>query len=187
MMFRINNFKKIIAIVAALVLIYNSSGYVLVYQQLIQLTKNYIHNAIEKKEIDEEIILLSFKKSDIEEGKIDFKWKHKKEFRYNGGMYDIVERIDTADSVHFYCFYDHKENLLESNFNKHFDKENEDKKHNSAGRALLAQQITDLFFVTSDLFYTQESKLTYSPYLEKGNSLNEPEVPSPPPKLFYIA
>ncbi len=184
-MFRISTSKKIIAIAAALTLIYNSSGYVLVYQQLIHFTKSYIHSAIEKKEIHEKIILLSFKKSDIEEGKVDFTWKHKKEFRYNGGMYDIVERIETEDSIYFYCFYDHKENLLEANFNKHFEKEKEDKKHNSSGRTLLAQQITDQYFLTEYFFYSQQSELTYFVYLENENSLNEPGVPSPPPKSFY--
>ena len=183
-MFRINTNKKIIAVFAALVLIYNSSGYVLVYQQLIHFTKSYIHSAIEKKEIHEKIILLSFKKSDIEQGKVDFKWKHKKEFRYKGGMYDIVERIETEDSIHFYCFYDHKENLLEANFNKHFERERDDKKHNSSGRILLAQQIIDLFSFMPYLLYLQESKLSYTLFLQKGSSINEPEIPSPPPKIY---
>jgi hypothetical protein len=166
-------------------LIYNSSGYVLVYQQLIHFTKNYIHSAIEKKEIHEKIILLSFKKSDIEQGKVNLKWKDKKEFRYNEGMYDIVEKIESEDSIYFFCFFDNKENLLEANFNKHFEKEKEDKKRNSSGRNLLTQQTTDQYFITEDFFSYQQSELTYSLYLEKGNSLNEPDVPSPPPKLFY--
>ncbi|HSP87585.1 MAG TPA: hypothetical protein VLN45_05595, partial [Ignavibacteriaceae bacterium] len=145
-MFRINISKKIIAIAAILILIYNSSGYVLVYHQLILFTKNSIYKAIEKKEIHEKIILLSFKKSDIENGKVDFKWKHKKEFKYKGGMYDIVDRFETKDSIHFYCFLDHKEKQLEENFNKHFEKERDDKKSKSTSRILLTQQVTDQYF-----------------------------------------
>jgi hypothetical protein len=183
-MFSISVPKKIISVAAVLILIYNSCGYVFVYQQLIHFTKKSIHASIEKKSIHEKIILLSFKKSDIEQGKVDFKWKHKKEFRYKGGMYDIVERIETEDSIHFYCFYDHKENLLEANFSKHFERERDDKKHSSSGRILLAQQITDLFSVIPFLFYLQESKLSYSLFLEKGSSINEPEIPSPPPKIY---
>jgi len=183
-MFRIINCTKIIAVLSAITLLYNSSGYVLVYQNLIHFTKISILSAIEKEEIDEEIILLSFKKSDIENGKIDFQGKHNREFRYNGGMYDIVERKETGDSIHFYCFYDNKENYLEANFNNHFEKEKEDKKHNSSNKTLLVQQITDQFFFKEKIFYPPESILTNSPYLEKGNSLSEPEVPSPPPKQF---
>jgi hypothetical protein len=181
-MFRIRNIKKFTALIAVLTLIYNSSGYVITYQALIQFTKNYIHSAIERKEIDEEIILLSFKKSDIDEDKIDFKWKHEKEFKYNGGMYDIADRFETEDSIHFYCFYDHKENKLEENFNKHFEKDKEDKKHNSSSRILLSQ-LTDQYIISEYIFNYQNSELIYSNYIDTGYSVNELDVPSPPPKL----
>src|SRR4030067_1306808 len=164
-MLRINASKKIIALIAALTLIYNSSGYVLVYQQLIHFTKVDIHSSIQKKEIDAEIILLSFKKSDIEKGKVDFKWKDKKEFRYNGGMYDIVEKTETEDSIHLYCFYDHKENLLEANFNKHFEREKKDK---NSSRTLIELQLTYLFPIYRDIKPLVKADGNLFPYLVKG-------------------
>lgn len=175
--------KKITAIIAALILLYNSSGYILVYQQLIMLTKYSNHLAIERKQVKEKIILLSFLKSDIENKTIDFIWKHSKEFKFNGSMYDIVDRIDTEDSVHFYCFLDKKENKLKADFNKHFEHNKEDKKNNSSGRALLALQVMDMFSNNTTLNPITCSNKKYSPYFEQGYLCNEPEIPSPPPKV----
>jgi len=178
----ISKSKKILTVIAVLILIFNSGGYVIVYQQLIMLTKYSNHLAIERKQVKEKIILLSFLKSDIENNTIDFIWKHSREFKFNGSMYDIVERIDSNDSVHFYCFLDKKENRLKADFNKHFEKDKEDKKNNSSASALLAQQIMDMFSTTTALNPLSCSNKNYSPYLVKGYLFNEPEIPSPPPK-----
>lgn len=176
--------KKVTAVIAALILIYNTSGYVIVYQQLIMLTKYSNHLSIEKKQVKEKIILLSFLKSDIENKTIDFIWKHSREFKFNGSMYDIVERIDSADSVHFYCFLDKKENKLKADFNKHFEHNKGDQKNNSKGRTIAAQQLTDLFH--SQLTSTEPVcfRQKYSSYLETTYQGNEPEIPSPPPKYI---
>lgn len=179
---RISISKKLIAIFAALILVYNTSGYIIVYQQLISLTRYNNHKAIEKKQVKEKIILLSFLKSDIENKSIDFVWKHSREFKFNGSMYDIVERYDTKDSVHFYCFIDKKENKLKADFNKHFEHNKADKKNNSGGRTTPVTQVTDMFHSASSVIEPQGNRQEYfsSPGIFYYN--NHPDIPSPPPK-----
>jgi len=108
-----NHFKKFSSFLIISILLFNSSGYILLYVSSLQLVKKYVLNAIETKEFDNEIILLTISKSDIESGKVSFQWIHSKEFRYNGKMYDIKKNISDQDSLRFYCYYDDKENLLE--------------------------------------------------------------------------
>lgn len=180
----INVLHRITALIAAITLLYNTSGYVIVYQQLTTLAKHSNHLAIEKKQVKEQIILLSFNKTDIKNGNIDFIWKHSKEFKYNGSMYDIVERIDSEDSVYFYCFLDEKENKLEANFNRHFEKDKEEKSRNSSGGTMLAQLITDLYLSTQSLNSLNCYRQNYSPSSEVAYTYNEPDIPSPPPKKF---
>ncbi len=179
---RISISKKLTAIFAALILVYNTSGYIIVYQQLISLTRYNNHKAIEQKQVKEKIILLSFLKSDIENKTIDFVWKHSREFKFNGSMYDIVERYDTKDSVHFYCFLDKKENKLKADFNKHFEHDKGDKKNNSNGRRMPAPQLTDMFQSNNSVVEPYSKRQDFFSSLDTIYHNNEPDIPSPPPK-----
>jgi hypothetical protein len=185
-MFKITAGKKLIAILVAAVLLYNSSAYVLVYLPLIQLTKLIISESIEKNKVDEELVKLSFNKTDLAEGKIDFLWKDKHEFRYNESMYDIVDRFETNDSIYFICFLDEKENNLEVNFKKHYEKERTDKNTHSSNRVNLVQQTVDLFSYPASKFFPQISNQNYLTARQYFYSFNNPEVPSPPPKSFLL-
>ena len=39
-------------------------------------------------------------------------WKHDKEFRYRGGMYDVIHRENRSDSIVLFCWWDAEENRL---------------------------------------------------------------------------
>jgi len=56
-----------------------------------------------------ELVLLSFSK---QEATHVLKWKHSKEFQYKNEMYDVVETLDSGDSIQYYCWWDHKETAL---------------------------------------------------------------------------
>jgi hypothetical protein len=47
-----------------------------------------------------------------EEISSELKWKHSREFEYNGEMYDIVYIEASADSTVFHCWWDHEETTL---------------------------------------------------------------------------
>lgn len=57
----------------------------------------------------EELVLLKFTKK---EGQEKLKWKHSKEFEYNGQMYDIVETEIHGNTTYYWCWWDYKETAL---------------------------------------------------------------------------
>jgi len=84
----------------------------------------------EKPSEEEMIEMLVFNKEDILEGKTDFRWIHSREFKYNGDMYDIVTKEETAEQLIVYCINDTKEKKLEEEFEKKVQKNSfEDKQH----------------------------------------------------------
>jgi len=172
---------KIISLTLSLFLIFSAGGYVFIYQQLISLNRFYIHAAIDEDDFDKDIIILSFMKSDIESGNIDFQWMHKKEFRYHGKMYDIVERAETKDSIYFYVYCDDTEDLLVSNFNRHFDDDKKNKKQNSPASNIKIP-VSDLFCNSQNGFPLLKYRNYFPPFIESSYSFTELEVPTPPPK-----
>jgi len=79
---------------------------------------------------EEMIELLIFNKEDIENYKIDFRWIHSREFKYNGDMYDIVTQEETDKQLIVYVINDTKEKKLEEEFEKRVHKNSsEDKQH----------------------------------------------------------
>lgn len=63
----------------------------------------------------EELVLLKFTKEEI---KTKLRWKHSKEFEYNGQMYDIVSKEIKGDSIFYRCWWDHEETQLNKNLKK---------------------------------------------------------------------
>ncbi|MFO7723062.1 MAG: hypothetical protein R6V49_07560 [Bacteroidales bacterium] len=63
----------------------------------------------------EELVLLSFSHP---EAKSSLRWIHSREFEYQGEMYDIVEVIEDADSIHYRCWWDYEETTLNRELRK---------------------------------------------------------------------
>ncbi len=57
----------------------------------------------------EELVLLKFSQRDADNF---LRWEHPGEFEYLGEMYDVVERETLADSIIFWCWWDHEETRL---------------------------------------------------------------------------
>ena len=77
---------------------------------------------------EEMIELLIFNKEDIEKGRIDFRWVHSREFKYNGDMYDIVNKEETDYQLIVYVINDTKEKKLEEEFEKKVQKNSSEDK-----------------------------------------------------------
>lgn len=56
-----------------------------------------------------ELVTIKLSKADAEK---ELKWKHAKEFQFQGEMYDIVERETEGDTLTFYCWWDFEETKL---------------------------------------------------------------------------
>jgi hypothetical protein len=79
----------------------------------IQHRKKILRKEIKHKIIaglnENELVKLKFANSEIQK---KLRWKHSKEFEFNGEMYDIVKTIKTADSTEYYCWWDSEESSL---------------------------------------------------------------------------
>ena len=185
-MFSINPLKKIVSLAAVILLLFNAGGYIIIYQQLIILNRFNIQTKIEGDELKEELMILSFKKSDMDNGIIDFTWKHSKEFRYNGNMYDVVEKSETKDSICIYCYKDIKEKKYEENFNKHYENENGNEKQIPYGKLISKIKLGDLFAAGIFNLTQKISKHFFPPISEHKIYFAEIDIPSPPPKVIFF-
>ena len=131
---------------------------------------------------EEMIELLIFNKDDIEKEKIDFRWMHSKEFKYNGDMYDIVTKEETDKQLIFYVINDTKEKKLEEEFEKRVHKNFTDNKNlptiikysSSISEPVQSNQVSSILKCQSsfDCRLNNQYKSIYF------------DIPSPPPRII---
>ncbi|MBW6484043.1 MAG: hypothetical protein K0B10_13405 [Vicingaceae bacterium] len=152
----------------------------------LKMEKKAIRKSIKHKIIagidKNELVLLVFKKEEVDK---KVKWKHSKEFQYNGEMYDIVETEFKNDSVYYWVWWDKEEtalnqkvaNLVRQNFAQNPYQNNKN-------------QVVTHFFKTLYFTNTQwQYKIAFgveikhvTPYLENF-SFWQSSPPSPPPQI----
>ena len=132
-----------------------------------------------KEEMIERIV---FSKEDILFGKIDFRWIHSREFKYNGDMYDIIEKRETENQLIVYCINDTKEKKLEEEFEKKVHKNSSENKNHHTQKNIN-------FNLISEPAQIDEIKLSltfkHNCYC-LGTALYKsfsPDIPSPPPRF----
>ena len=130
---------------------------------------------------EEMIELLIFNKEDIEKGRLDFKWIHSREFKYNGDMYDIVTKEETEKQLIVHVINDTKEKKLEEEFEKRVHKNSTENKHipsiikysSSISEPVQSEQIEIRLALKSVFSYWRT---------DSYKSLHT-DIPSPPPRL----
>jgi hypothetical protein len=107
--------KKIAAILLLLTLIvpfYGTWSWLEVQKKKVKRTIKWrIIEGIDR----EELVLLSFSHPDA---KSSLRWIHSREFEYQEEMYDIVEVLEDADSIHYWCWWDYEETRLNRELRK---------------------------------------------------------------------
>ena len=130
---------------------------------------------------EEMIELLVFNKEDIEKGRLDFKWIHSREFKYNSEMYDIVTKEETEEQLIVHVINDTKEKKLEEEFEKRVHKNSTENKHipsiikysSSISEPVQSEQIEIRLALNSVFSYWRT---------DSYKSLHT-DIPSPPPRL----
>ena len=137
--------------------------------------------SVEKPQEDELIEILIFNRNDIEENRIDFRWVHAHEFKYNGEMYDIVKKVDNDKQLILYCINDKKETKLEE--------ELANRVHDNSQNSKQKQSSFHLNIFLSEQAQTEKTNIAYSSELsfnflspDNYNSV-QLDIPSPPPRL----
>lgn len=133
---------------------------------------------------EEMIELIIFNKEDIQKGKIDFKWIHSREFKYNGDMYDIVKKEETDGQIIVHCINDTKEKKLEKDFEREIENNTSNKQqkseNNNPFKTIITEAVSELVFNLVDV-----KKLKYGfNYFESYTPIYT-EILSPPPKYAW--
>lgn len=130
---------------------------------------------------EEMIELLIFNKEEIENGKIDFRWIHSREFKFNGNMYDIVTREETSEQLIVYVINDTKEKMMEEEFQKRVHQNSTENK-NLPSIIKYSPSISE----AAQLIYINfaiEYQLSFDCRLNNSYKSFYLEIPSPPPRF----
>ena len=101
--------KKLISIFLLVCLIAPITGTYIWLRHEVKLIKKEVKQQMIAGLDDRELIILKFK---ISNTKSNLKWKHSKEFEYEGEMYDVVKSIVKGDTILYTCWWDNKETKL---------------------------------------------------------------------------
>jgi hypothetical protein len=184
-MFNKEKFSKYLYLLVGLLFIYNSFGYLLIFVPAKILIKEFVQKAIKINEVEsEELSILAFNLDDIQNKKCDFIWiEQDEEFRFNGKMYDVKNKVVKGDSVFFACYFDDKENILDEIFSLHLI----DNKKDKAPVNLAHINLPSLYFEeikNSNLYLGVTSTTNHSLLKTERITLDYiKDIPSPPPRL----
>jgi len=174
--------RKVVSILLLFVFLFNTVGYTIAFEVLHWQVKKAIKKEIKNKLKDEELIPLTFKKSELH--KVEFE-DGGKEIVYNDEMYDIVKQSETQDKITYYCINDSKEKELFRNLDDHINihiKSNKPIKNNGAKKLsdnvvkiYFLNKISFSFFEDSSVFERFNPINLYSSYIQSASS--------PPPEF----
>lgn len=154
----------------------------------------YVYLSHQKKQLKREVkweIIDGIDKSELVmihlskvEAKERLEWEHSKEFEFQEEMYDVVEYEETADSVKYWCWWDHEETALNKNLTEvvnnllgnHPDKKEKEQKLISFYQTLFSEKS----FQWKALKFTQISNpITDYRFISK---IHINPIPTPPPQ-----
>jgi hypothetical protein len=129
----------------------------------------------------DELVLLKFSKIEVEE---KLHWKHRKEFEFEGWMYDIVSIETTNDSVCYHVWWDNEETQLSRQLNRLTaiafgnDRKRQEKQ-------MHFNQFTRTLFFSKSLPWRLEEQLSigYPQNQFSGICIWNISPPSPPPEV----
>jgi hypothetical protein len=175
--------NKSINILLAFLLFINSGGFIIVfYSQQLSIKEEIFSSIKDDNYLPSEIICFNINKDLLYEDINGFIWNDKKEFEYNGRMYDVIRVSESSNESVLYCLIDQAEERILKSFAGDFNRLVTDNPKDSKTK-------TSLFnLISQALFYNQ---FEFSPSL-KEQRLNQTvsqtitkfyiEIPSPPPK-----
>ncbi len=107
--------KKGIAILFLALYVFNLAGYYVVFKTLQYQVRSGVKTRIKESVPREELVLIALKQG-REDG---LQWLDRKEFRYRGGMYDVVRSYSRNDTTFYSCVNDKQEEVLFAHLDLH--------------------------------------------------------------------
>lgn len=130
---------------------------------------------------DSELVLLKFTP---EESKTKLRWKHSREFEYQGQMYDIVRTIPKKDTISYYCWWDREESGLNQQIRQLVANALEKSPSNQESKERLTQFFKSLYFFEMPSWpviapIAETNQVVFSRQLFLPPALIPPLVPPP--------
>ena len=174
--------KKTATILVICVFVFNTIGFLAIHPFMSMYYKYLGMEQADKPSKEEMVELLIFNKEDIQKGKIDFKWIHSREFKYNGDMYDIVKKEESDKQLMVQCINDTKEKKLEEEFEKRVHKNSSEDKRLPSGKNILNILLFEPIRseqIRNDLVYEQSFNNWRTDFYQSTFL----DIPSPPPRF----
>ncbi len=111
--------KKFVAIVFLSLYVYNIAGYLALFAVMQQRARAEIKKALKLSVPEHELHHFAFHTYSLQAGHYPIQWIEEHEFRYNGGMYDIVRSHTKHDTTYFVCVNDVQEERLFAHLDSH--------------------------------------------------------------------
>lgn len=174
--------KRVFSILLALILIFNSAGYIVVFYQMKKYFKKEAFQKLENYIKPEDLTTIVISKYDFENENENFYFIESKEIKYFGKMYDIARIEHTGDSVRIIALNDENEDNLHNLFAQFFTKNLNDKYSKTA--SIIKLIITDAGLpIIFDSNASWREDLCYN-FIFVPILKNFFDVPTPPPKCF---
>ena len=120
-MFYFWNMRKLIAVFLFIVFIVNLSGIFILFKIRQSLIHSELTQMLQSPDYENKLIIISITSAN----KHLFEWEDEKEFRYNGIMYDVInKKYNAAGEMELSCIADEKETELWSDLTKLSKKNN---------------------------------------------------------------
>jgi len=174
--------KRITSILILSLFIYNSIGFLAIHPFI---SMYYKYVGIQRADMpskEEMIELMIFNIEDIENNKIDFRWIHSREFKYNGDMYDIVKKEEDDKQLFVYCINDTKEKKLEVEFDRAIHKNSSEDKQRPTTNNYYFISLSEPV-QTEQPGITQVDELLFSYWWTDSYTSLHLDIHSPPPRL----
>lgn len=110
--------RSVVATVLLLSMLFQAAGYLFVFKIQQYQIRQEIKQQIKAGVPEAELVLLKIPKTLEEKPHPTFQRIDKREFRYDGKMYDIVRQEGHGDTTWYYCLSDEKETQLFANLDE---------------------------------------------------------------------
>ncbi len=118
--------KRLVAFLILLLYLYNLAGYLVAFSVLQQRIQREVKLMLKATVPPSELMTFSFHSEQLQRGDYGLVWLKKNEFRYRGGMYDVVSQNVVGDSTQFFCINDVQEERLFENLALHVQRQTGD-------------------------------------------------------------
>lgn len=128
-----------------------------------------------------ELVLLKFSR---DEAQTELQWKHAREFRYGGRMFDIQYERLSADSCFYWCWEDEEETHFQAQLEYHLSRIWPNDKRNQEPQQRLEWFYKCLFVLQTQSEQHHVALVTaqHIPAFQTGNKQDQAVPPTPPPE-----